>query len=232
DVYKRQGNYLVGRFDGRVFTPESGPHRFSWGNCFYASQTFNNVPAQDGRRIQIAWGTIENPDPQYNQQMLFPVELTLRTTESGPRLFAWPVKEIEKIHGDGWRWEKLSVGPGETRLAGVEGELFDIIADLHVGTAAEVGIVARGTTLTYNAALQELSCSGCTAPLKAADGRIRLRVLVDRTTVEIFANDGAVYMPVAAIAPQDNRSVAIFARGGQAEVTKIDVRPVKPIWNQ
>ncbi|MCX7597284.1 MAG: glycoside hydrolase family 32 protein, partial [Armatimonadetes bacterium] len=153
--YGGNGNYLGGRFDGHVFTPESGPHRFSWGNCFYASQTFNNLPPEDDRRIQIAWGTVENPDPQYNQQMLFPVELTLRTTEDGPRLFAWPVREIEKIHGDGWRWEKLPVGPGETRLAGAEGELFDIIAELHVGTAAEVGIVARGTTLTYNAALQE-----------------------------------------------------------------------------
>lgn len=228
--YGANGNYLVGRFDGRVFTPESGPHRFSWGNCFYASQTFNNIPPEDGRRIQIAWGTVKNPDPQYNEQMLFPVELTLRTTEDGPRLFAWPVREIEKIHGEAQHWEGLVTKPGENPLAGLEGELFDITVEFVLGTAEEFGLIVRGTSVTYSAVREELSCGGCLTPLRPVNGRISLRVLVDRTTVEIFANGGARYMPVAAIAPPENRSLELFARGGQAEVVSLDVRQVNSIW--
>jgi len=230
--YGGNGNYLIGRFDGHTFVPESGPHRFSWGNCFYASQTFNHIPPDDGRRIQIAWGTVENPDAQYNQQMLFPVELTLRTTQDGPRLFAWPVREIERIHGQHWRWENLTIGEGETNLAGVEAELLDISAEFENRTAEEFGLIVRGTRVAYNAAQQELSCGGCTAPLRPVDGRVRLRLLVDRTTVEIFANGGAVYMPVASIAPPDDRFVELFARGGETCVASLGVWEVKSVWNR
>ncbi|GAH02172.1 unnamed protein product, partial [marine sediment metagenome] len=43
---------------------------------------------------------------------------------------------------------------------------------------------------------QKLYCQERYAPLKPMDGKIKLRILVDRTTLEIFANDGQIYMPV------------------------------------
>src|SRR4051812_23920716 len=46
------GKYLIGSFDGKAFTRESGKHQLWYGN-FYAAQTFDNAP--DGRRIQIGW---------------------------------------------------------------------------------------------------------------------------------------------------------------------------------
>ncbi|GAH94680.1 unnamed protein product, partial [marine sediment metagenome] len=55
-LYAGNGRYDIGQFDGKKFIPESKEIEFSYGNCFYASQTFNNVPEEDGRRIQIAWG--------------------------------------------------------------------------------------------------------------------------------------------------------------------------------
>ena len=39
----------------------------------------------------------------FNQQLSFPCELTLRSTPRGPRLFKWPVKEIESQLGGGMR---------------------------------------------------------------------------------------------------------------------------------
>ena len=53
-VYAADGAYAIGSFDGRRFVPDhEGKFRFNWGNCFYASQTFSDVPEEDGRRIQI-----------------------------------------------------------------------------------------------------------------------------------------------------------------------------------
>ena len=63
-IYAADGAYQVGSFDGKAFQPEHKDKiRYNWGNCFYASQTYSDVPAEDGRRIQIAWGQIgSGPD--------------------------------------------------------------------------------------------------------------------------------------------------------------------------
>ena len=55
--YAGAGNYYVGQFDGNAFTAQYGPFSIRGGNSFAAGQTFNNLPASDGRRILIANGT-------------------------------------------------------------------------------------------------------------------------------------------------------------------------------
>jgi fructan beta-fructosidase len=96
---------MIGDFDGRKFTMESGKHYYSTGKLnsafkhkgiFYASQTFNNEP--QGRRIQLGWGIVPFPDMPFNQMITFPAELTLRTTKEGIRLCANPIKEINLVH--------------------------------------------------------------------------------------------------------------------------------------
>jgi sucrose-6-phosphate hydrolase SacC (GH32 family) len=57
--YGGNGLHLLGRFDGQTFTAEAGPLPLHHGNCFYASQTFNDAP--DGRRVVIGWGTVSMP---------------------------------------------------------------------------------------------------------------------------------------------------------------------------
>jgi len=60
-IYAADGNYMIGAFDGKTFTPESDKLQGNYGNCFYASQTYSDIPAEDGRRIQVAWGRIATP---------------------------------------------------------------------------------------------------------------------------------------------------------------------------
>ncbi len=45
----KQKDILIADFDGKEFKPHGKAIRFQYGNCFYASQTFNNVPKSDGR---------------------------------------------------------------------------------------------------------------------------------------------------------------------------------------
>ena len=77
-VFAADAKYVIGRFDGKKFTPEhEGKHQVHWGR-YYASQTFDRMP--DGRRIQIGWGRIDMEGMPFNQMMTFPCRLTLRTT--------------------------------------------------------------------------------------------------------------------------------------------------------
>ena len=231
--YGGHGLYLVGRFDGRTFTPESGPHPLHHGNCWYASQTYTDIPPEDGRRILIPWGQeMWMPGMPFNQMMGLPVELTLRTTEEGPRLFATPAREYDSLRTNTHTIAPQPLKPGANPLAGVKAELLDLTVELDCGTAAEIGFVLRGVTVGYNVAKQEISCNGMTAPLKPVNGRIRLRMLVDRTSIDIFGNDGRLYMTIGVIIPGDNRSLELYAKGGDAKIHALAVHELQSAWKQ
>lgn len=93
-LHGASADYFIGRFDGKVFTPESDKLRYAeggnsrWGDHLYAALSFENMP--DDRRVQIAWGRIDHPGMPFIHAMLFPTEFTLKTTTQGIRLFANP----------------------------------------------------------------------------------------------------------------------------------------------
>jgi fructan beta-fructosidase len=226
-LYAADGNYAVGRFDGKTFTPETKKLRGNYGNCFYASQTFSDVP--DGRRIQIGWGRIATPGMPFNQMMTFPCELTLRTAADGPRLFTNPVKEIATLHHKRHVWQNVVLKAGENPLADLRGELFHVRAEFAVGAAAtSFGLTVRGVPIIYDVKKQTLACTE-SAPLAPVDGKIRLDVLVDRTSVEIFANSGLVYIPYGKILNEKERSLTVSGTGG-VTLTHLEVNDLNAAW--
>jgi fructan beta-fructosidase len=223
------GRYLLGQFDGKKFVKESDKHQVWYGN-FYAAQTFDSAP--DGHRVQIGWGNgITFPGMPFNQQMTVPVELTLRTTDDGIRLVAEPVKEIESLRDGKHAWKDVVLKPGTNPLAEVKGELFDISAEVRPGVAEAVTFTLRGVPVVYDVKKGEVSCRGKAAPLKLRkDGTVRLRILVDRGSVEVFGNGGQTALSVGVLLSPDDRSLALSARGGEAAVTALEVNLLKSAW--
>ncbi len=229
-LYGASGDYLLGSFDGREYTPETDPIRFQHGNCFYASQTFNNIPESDGRRIQIAWARVATPGMPFNQMMTFPVSLTLRTTDKGIRMFAEPVREINKLHAKKYAWKNTNIKPGENPLSAITGELFHITAELKPENATECGLRIRGVPIVYDAAGRQLKCKGKTASLEPENGRIRLEILVDRGIIEIFANDGRVYMPIGGLLTDNEKTLELFTTGGSTLLESLQVFELRSAW--
>src|SRR2546425_388177 len=92
------GRYYVGDFDGKKYIPEGAVQQVDYGANYYAVQSYSDIPAADGRRIQIAWMNGGNyPQMPFNQQMSFPCTLTLHPTPDGLRLYRWPVREISNL---------------------------------------------------------------------------------------------------------------------------------------
>ncbi|HCO92660.1 MAG TPA: 2,6-beta-D-fructofuranosidase [Phycisphaerales bacterium] len=227
-IYGGSGAYYVGDFDGKEFKPETGITKYNHGDCFYASQTFSNVPK--GRRVQMAWGVIPMEGMPFNQQLLFPVELTLHTTDEGLRMFAYPVKEIESIYVKEYVWTGIKLKPGQNIISGVKGELFDIDAEFETGIPDEFGFFINDFSVKYNVEKNQLSCEDSVAKLKPIDGKIRLRILVDRVSIEIFANDGRIYMPIRAIPESDERTLEVFTKAGNIKISSLKIRELKSIW--
>lgn len=222
---------MVGQFNGTHFISEAGPVTFQYGNCFYASQTFNNIPSSDGRRIQMAWGQVGMPGMPFNQMILFPVTLTLRTAAEGIRMYAEPVSEIETLHQQQWHRSDLTVAPGDNPLSGISGQLFHIKADLKPQGAQTIRFVIRGVPVAYDVQKQQLTCLGKSAPLKLAEGKIRLEILVDRMSIEIYGNGGLVYMPLGVNLTDNANALELLSDGGDTRIEGLDVYPLNSIWN-
>jgi fructan beta-fructosidase len=234
--YGAHGRYLIGQFDGQKFTTESGPHLLQQGNCWYASQTFNDVP--DGRRILLPWGRMLERDVPFHQGMPFnqmmglPVELTLQTTDEGLRLRAVPVRELDVLRGKLHQIAAQQISPGQNPLAEVKGELLDVVAEIALGDAQEINFQLRGVSVRYDVAKGELSSLGRTARLQPVAGKIRLRLLVDRTSVDIFGNAGEVYMANGRALATDNRDLELKVQGGSATINALQVFELDSAWKQ
>ncbi|HVY72117.1 MAG TPA: glycoside hydrolase family 32 protein [Verrucomicrobiae bacterium] len=226
------GNYIIGQFDGTRFKKESGKHKGDWGANFYASQTYSDIPSSDGRRIQIPWmNGGKYPKMPFNQQMGFPAELTLRTFPEGIRMCRQPVKELALLHTRKHEWNNLALNPGENPLADIKGELFDIQAEIDLGEAGEVGFNLRGEPVVYSLLDRRLASLGKQAPLDPVNSRIQLQILVDRSSLEVFANHGKVSMSTCFLPKAREQGLQIYAKGGPARIRSLTVYELKSIWN-
>ncbi len=223
-----KGDYLIGRFDGRQFTPETGPHPLRWGGNYYAVQSYSDVPKSDGRRIQIAWmAGGRYPGMPFNQQMNFPSELSLRTCPEGLRVYRYPVKEIERLRTRTHVWTDVPLGPQENLLKNLRGDLYDIEAEIEPAGAKEVGFVVFGQKIVYRAADKRLSAAGAEMELAPRAGRVQLRILVDRVTIDAFGNGGRVAICYCFLPETGRLPLELIATGGPAKIVSLKVHELK-----
>ncbi len=228
-LYSGDAQYVVGDFDGKVFTPDRPGKQQLWHGNFYAAQTYSNAP--DGRRIQIGWASgAAFPGMPFNQQMAFPCRLTLHKTADGVRMFAEPVKEIETLHAKKHEVGERMLKPGENPLADVHGDLFDVRTEFDPADAKTFGFSVRGVPVVYDVEKQEISCKDVKAPLKREDGKVRLRLLVDRGSIELFGNDGRVALSVGVFPADDDHSLEVFSRGGGVRLRSLEAFELKSAW--
>ena len=181
--------YMIGRFDGKTFTPESGKHRFSTG-AIYAAQTFNNVP--DGRRIQIGWANIDHPGMPFRGQMLLPTELTLRTTKDGIRLVSMPISEVASLLKPLYASDKtLSAQEANAALQRVNSSLaVHLRATLNLTYATSAGLKLDGQTLVDYDLNRNTLNGQFYSPQDPTSLDLTMDVYIDRTSVEVFIDDG------------------------------------------
>lgn len=225
--------YRVGTFDGEVFTPETPKLPGHRGKGFYAAQTFSDIPATDGRRIQVGWFQTETRGMAFNQSMTIPLELRLVSTMEGPRLAWHPAKELETL-----RRQDSSVvrGPQELKpgmanpLENVQGELLEIRAEFEPGTASAIELDVRGIPVVYSVADQSWTIQKHRAPAPLRGGRQRLVLYCDRTGLEVFGSDGLTYIPLPVQPDPAAKSIAIRSVGGVAQVQRLEAHVLKSIW--
>src|SRR6185312_4173853 len=250
------GKYLVGDFDGKAFQPDSKEKKQLWYGNFYAAQTFENAPMPGPNigsgainpprppRIQIGWASGTTfPGMPFNQQMTTPVALRLNNTSGGPRLSAWPYAlnsdkiSAAEIKIPGTRFGKDNKPrKGVYRLAD-KLDAFSVFAEIDVLDAETVGFDLRGAKLIVDVKKKTITCKGVSAPMlftspfnEHLPKRLVLNVVVDRGSVEVFADHGLVAMSVAALPEASNSAVELLWTGGEITVVQLKVERLKSAW--
>ena len=227
-IVRGNGKYSLGEFDGTRFHEETAQFPCDHGPNFYATMSWGDIAGQPGRRIQLAWMRCEGkefyPDMPFNQQVSFPCDMTLRTVGTNLRLFRNPAPELAKLHGKRHAWKELSLDAGATRPLDVAGDLFHILAEVDVPNGAELEFRIRGASVT----LTERSVAFNAKPAPLADSVKKVEILVDRTSIETFVNDGEV--SYSACFRPSGGELSVGCVKGAATVRSLEIFELESIW--
>jgi len=109
---------------------------------------------------------------------------------------------------------------------------LEIDAQVDIGRAKEISFGLHGVPAVYDVTAHKISCLGCQAALVPKDGKISLHVFLDRAAVDIFGNEGTLYMPMAKAFSLENRSLKLSCRGGNARIISLKVYELKSAWDR
>jgi fructan beta-fructosidase len=244
------GQYFVGDFDGKRFTPDpswgAGPVWMDYGADFYAAVSWNDIPREDGRRIWIGWANdwrYANSIPTSPSRgiMSLPRTVTLRRTDKGYRIAQAPVREIEALRREHRSLKDIALSADPVALP-IDGGAVELQLEIDFGSADQVTLVLtddRGnrSLIGINPTVGELffdrTRSGPhfhdafadrhNAPIKVRDGRAKLRVLVDQSIAEIFANEGETTLTDRFFRGGGSLQWSAEARNGTARIRSLDI---------
>ncbi|OLS35895.1 glycoside hydrolase family 32 protein [Bacillus sp. MRMR6] len=228
------------------------------GRDNYAGVSWSDVPAEDGRRIYIGWmsnwqyATI-TPTKEWRSAMTIPRVIELKNTVDGVRLVQNPVRELQGIRGEKSSIENEVVRPGENLLAGMSSNTFEITATFELGamgTATEFGFKVckgedEGTIVGYDVENQQLFIDRTHSgeadfhqhfaakhecQLLIRDHKISLHVLVDRSSVEVFGNNGESVITDLIFPKEESVQMELYAKNGEVRLQSLELYKMKSVW--
>ncbi len=228
-MYGATGTYMIGSFDGRTFTPEAGKYYYCSG-AQYAAQTFNNIPQTDGRRIQIGWGRIPQRDGAFNGMMMLPTELSLRTTKEGPRLISTPIKEVEQLFNKHGSWKNLTAEEANKQVEQYnDTDRIRIKAKIKLSHATDAGLNLDGQRIVNYDMNGNMLNGMFYSPEERTSMALSADIFIDRTSVEVFFDDG-IYTSYQERKTNMNERKGFHFWGNNIQVEELEIYEVKSIW--
>ena len=215
---------LIGTFDSKTqHLNREAVQAIDYGLDFYAPQT---LLTEDGRRVMIAWmqnwetATCRVEELRFYGQMTLPRELSIRRG----RLCQNPVRELEKYRGVLIDYHNVLIN-GETSLRGISGRYLDMVVTVRPGNENSLYkwfrlYVAKDgehfTMIRYRPETGTVKVDRTHSgfphdivnirefPVSVKNGALKLRVVLDRYSLELFINDGeqaasfVLYTPIEA----------------------------------
>ena len=230
-----QSGYFIGKLDYSSGIYVHGDFEIlDYGFDFYAPQ-ITEVP--DGRKILIGWADMwANPMPEQNDgwagMMTVPREIHIK----GGKVFTTPVKELEVLRTTETAYSDLTIYKA-TKYDGVSGETGELLLDIDLTETTEFEIYLRAsedktqkTVLSYNKALErfKINRDDSGADIKgerectvlAAD-KMKLQIFIDRSSVEVFVNDGERVLTSRIYPATDSKDIVFVPKEGGLKIDSL-----------
>lgn len=250
--------YFIGNFDGRTFHNENPPNKtlwFDWGKDFYAVTSYFNSPVGDPARYAIGWFSnweYANDEPTSPQRgaMAIPREVMLRKKPDGTRLIQEPANSLALIHGTELNARNRDIASmnKDLRAEKFRGHEMEIQVVFEPGSAREYGVLVHkgdteqtvvGITRDGHAFIDrtksgDISFSPSfagrqTAPIRM-DKTIGLRILLDRSSVELFVDDGETVISDRVFPSPASDGVEFYSTGGAARIASLRMWKLNSVW--
>lgn len=235
--------YFIGDVDPKTgrFIEESD-HTADYGIDFYAPQT---ILTPDGRRVMIGWMqnwdtcNLHTKSVSWFGQMSLPRELRIQNGI----LYQTPVRELEALRRDKVEYGRVTVENDEITLPGVSGRMLDLEIELDEGDFTRFAVwfaknseYHTGVSFRPHESVLKIDrkFSGSRraiihqrrAKVRHEHGRLKLRIILDRYSAEVFVNDGEKVLTATLYTDLDAEGVSFFADGTASfSVTKYDLSP-------
>lgn len=247
-----QGNNvcsIVGDYDEETgsFVPDGGYEPVDTGLDFYAPQV---LKAPDGRCIMIGWmqdpktaNLHDHSAARIFGQMTVPRELKYKDG----KLWQWPVRELKEYRRDKIEYSGIVLHDEERCFGGISGRSLELdvqIASIEKGAPLyrefsikfakdedhfiRLGYRPGRSLLTIDRS-HSGQCDEITAQRSSrviySDGKLRLRILIDKWSAEIFVNGGEQVASLTYYTPAEAEDIAFTADGSVAlEITAYNIR--------
>lgn len=221
--------YFTGTYADDRFTPDY-QGEIDLGGCFYAPQVFRD---DDGRRIMFGWLFEWRDKAAQLAAGWAGVQSLPRVLSLGAegRLHFAPAPEVETLRRRHTHHPELRLLPGGDLVPGISGDQLELSLTLHLRQANRVGVRvavspdgAEETRIIYDRQAGVIGLDTTRASLDRAshgdlhaapltlrnDEPLRLRVFLDHSVLEVYANDITCLTGRLYPSRSDSRTVSLF----------------------
>ena len=246
--------YFVGDFDGTTFTSNQKEFKWlDWGTDNYAGVTYNNVP--DGNRVFIGWMSnwqyaLATPTDKWRSAMTLARKLSLKKYGDSYLLHNYPLESADKIIQESDKKTiKLAAGANATlsydnlnqnqisfktsskdfkiKLSNQLGEeltiKFDEVSKLVMVNRTKSGL--KGFHPEFGNKLHYMPIN------ELPDGNYEVRIIMDKSSMELFINNGQYVMTEQIFPAEDYAEIKIENNSNKPlEFISFQVAKISSIW--
>ncbi len=251
--------YFVGDFDGKAFmVPSNLTKWMDYGTDNYAGVTYNNIPATDGRRILVGWMSNWNyaqnvPTTTWRSTMTLPRKLSLINSNGNYLLKSSPVMEYTKLKENTidttiqGTLKAVSAFNNTVIKTGSYEISFDANLNASRAFALALGNSKEKIYLSYDKAaanfIVDRGASGVdfsnllrqkiNCPFMPIAGQsTKFQILVDKTSMEIFVNEGEKVITTIFFPKYQYNQLKIDGDGTTAFISNFKIKAINKSINR